>query len=87
MFVKRFDIPVPEDAAKEAIPYRPRRDAAGDLHAPSRAMHGGSFRGAEVPKLDFKAPALDSFAEWTARGIGRAARTLTTMGFVRSRRT
>src|ERR1700729_3923583 len=26
-FVKRFDIPVPEEAAKEALPYRPSKDA------------------------------------------------------------
>ena len=34
----------------------------------------------ETPKLDFKAPELDYFAEWTAGSKGRAVST--TMGFV-----
>ena len=62
-FVKRFNIPVPEQAAKDATPYRP------DANAPEiaymlerREALGGFLPRREVPKLDFKAPALESFA-------------------------
>ena len=80
-FVKRFDIPVPEDAAKEAIPYRPAEDAPEIAYMLKRRNElGGFMPRREVPKLDFKAPALDSFVEWTAGSKGRAVST--TMGFV-----
>ena len=80
-FVKRFEIPVPEDAAKEAIPYRPTKDAPeiAYMHERRNAL-GGYMPRREVPKLDFKAPALDYFDEWTAGSKGRAVST--TMGFV-----
>ena len=39
----------------------------------------------DVPKLDFKAPELDYFKEWTAGSKGRAVST--TMGFVSILRT
>jgi pyruvate dehydrogenase E1 component len=80
-FVKRFDIPVPEQAAKDAIPYRPDKDAPEIAYMLERRNTlGGFMPRRETPKLDFKAPELDYFSEWTAGSKGRAVST--TMGFV-----
>jgi pyruvate dehydrogenase E1 component len=80
-FVKRFDIPVPEEAAKDAIPYRPAKDAPEIAYMLERRNAlGGFLPRRETPKLDFKAPELDYFAEWTGGSKGRAVST--TMGFV-----
>jgi pyruvate dehydrogenase E1 component len=80
-FVKRFDIPVPEEAAKDAIPYRPGKDAPEIAYLLERRNAlGGFLPRRETPKLDFKAPQLDYFAEWTGGSKGRAVST--TMGFV-----
>ena len=45
-----------------------------------RTELGGYMPSREVPQLNFKAPELDYFAEWTAGSKGRAVST--TMGFV-----
>ena len=80
-FVKRFDIAVPEEAAKDAIPYRPAKDAPEIAYMLERRNAlGGFMPRRETPKLDFKAPELDYFAEWTSGSKGRAVST--TMGFV-----
>jgi pyruvate dehydrogenase E1 component len=85
-FVKRFDIPIPEEAAKDGAFYRP------DPHSPElgymqerRAALGGYLPQRSAPAIaerapEFKAPALDFFATWTAGSKGRAIST--TMGFV-----
>jgi pyruvate dehydrogenase E1 component len=80
-FVKRFNIPVPEQSAKDGALFRPAEGAPEIAYMlERRKMLGGFLPRREVPKLDFKAPELDSFAEWTAGSKGRAVST--TMGFV-----
>jgi pyruvate dehydrogenase E1 component len=80
-FVKTFDIPLPEGAAKDAAFYRP--DASDPAIAYMQARRhelGGYLPARETPKLDFAAPKLDFFNEWLAGSKGRAVST--TMGFV-----
>jgi pyruvate dehydrogenase E1 component len=80
-FVKRFEIPIPEEAAKNATPYRPEQDAPEIAYMQERRRElGGYLPKREVPKIDFKAPELEHFGEWTAGSNNRAVST--TMGFV-----
>ena len=80
-FVKRFNIPVPEEEAKGGKPYRPAQESAEIVYLQERrSALGGYIPTREVPKLDFKAPALEEFAEWTGGSKGRLVST--TMGFV-----
>ncbi|WP_348266365.1 pyruvate dehydrogenase (acetyl-transferring), homodimeric type [Edaphobacter paludis] len=80
-FVKRFDIPIPEEAAAHGTPYRPAQDAPEIAYMQERRRElGGHMPKREVPKLDFTAPSLDYFAEWTGGSNKRAVST--TMGFV-----
>ncbi len=84
-FVKRFDIPLPESAAKDATFYRPEpSDPAIEYMQARRQELGGYLPVREVPnkdfKIDFVAPKLDFFKEWLAGSKGRAVST--TMGFV-----
>ena len=80
-FVKRFNIPVSEKTAKDGLPYHPGKDAPEISYMlERREALGGFMPKREVPKIDFKAPALETFAEWTGGSKGRAVST--TMGFV-----
>src|SRR3984885_323659 len=80
-FVKRFKIPVPEQQAKLGKPYRPAPDRPEIVYLQERRRAlGGYLPCRDVPKLEFKAPKLKEFAEWTAGSKGRAVST--TMGFV-----
>jgi len=80
-FVKRFDIPVPEEAAKHGKPYRPAQDSPEIQYLQERRKAlGGYLPQREVPQLNFKSPELDYFGEWTAGSKGRPVST--TMGFV-----
>ncbi len=85
-FVKRFDIPVPEAAAKDGAFYRPEPNAPELQYMQERRAHlGGYLPQRTVPAMadrapDFKAPALDFFAAWTGGSKGRSIST--TMGFV-----
>jgi pyruvate dehydrogenase E1 component len=80
-FVKRFDIPIPEEAATHGTPYRPAQDAPEIVYMQERRRElGGHMPKREVPKSDFTAPALDYFAEWIGGSNKRAVST--TMGFV-----
>jgi pyruvate dehydrogenase E1 component len=80
-FVKRFDIPIPESAAKQGEFYRPAQDTPEIAYMQERRRElGGYLPTREVPKIEFKAPGLDQFAEWTAGSNNRAVST--TMGFV-----
>ncbi|WP_158908810.1 pyruvate dehydrogenase (acetyl-transferring), homodimeric type [Granulicella sp. L56] len=80
-FVKRFDIPIPEEAAVHGTPYRPAQDSPEIVYLQERRRElGGYLPKREVPKSDFVAPELDYFAEWTAGSNKRAVST--TMGFV-----
>ena len=80
-FVKRFDIPIPEDAAKSGTFYRPAQDAPEIVYMQERRKTlGGYLPNREAPKIELKAPALDTFGEWTAGSNNRAVST--TMGFI-----
>jgi pyruvate dehydrogenase E1 component len=80
-FVKRFDIPVPEDAAKQGAFYRPGQDAPEIVYMQERRKElGGYLPSREVKKLDFKAPELEFYKDWLSGSKGRAVST--TMGFV-----
>jgi pyruvate dehydrogenase E1 component len=80
-FVKRFNIAVPEAQAKAGKPYRPEQNSPEIVYMQERrASLGGYIPAREVPKLDFKAPELKEFAEWTAGS--KAREVSTTMGFV-----
>jgi pyruvate dehydrogenase E1 component len=80
-FVKRFEIPIPEKAAKDGVPYRPGQDAPEIVYMQERRKAlGGYIPSRETPKLDFKAPDLAFYGEWTAGSNNRAVST--TMGFV-----
>jgi pyruvate dehydrogenase E1 component len=80
-FVKQFDIPVPEQSAKDGSFYRPAPDSPELVYMQSRRKElGGYLPTRSVPKSDFKAPGLETFKEWTAGSNNRAVST--TMGFV-----
>ena len=80
-FVKQFDIPVPEQAAKDGVPYRPAQDAPEIVYMQQRrAELGGYLPNRAIPEITFKAPDLPYFGEWLAGSKGRAVST--TMAFV-----
>ena len=84
-FVTRFDIPIPEGAAKDAAFYRPDASDPAMAYMQARRQElGGYLPVREVPNdfkaLGFVAPKLDFFKEWLAGSRGRAVST--TMGFV-----
>jgi pyruvate dehydrogenase E1 component len=80
-FVERFQIPLPEGAAKEGAFFRPDESTPEIkyLHERRHAL-GGYLPKREVSKLDFKAPELTTLGEWTGGSNKRAVST--TMGFV-----
>jgi pyruvate dehydrogenase E1 component len=80
-FIQRFEIPVTEEAAKNGAFFRPD-DSAPEIKylQERRAALGGYMPKREVPKMEFKAPALDTLKEWTGGSNNRAVST--TMGFV-----
>ena len=85
-FVKRFDIPIPEQAAKDGAFYRPAPDAPELQYMQARRKElGGYLPTRSVPPItgrapDFKAPPLDFFKTWLEGSKGRSIST--TMGFV-----
>ncbi len=81
-FVKRFDIPIPEEAAKNGAFFKPADDAPEIqyLHARRRELGGFLPRRSAPQTLDFKAPELSTLTEWTGGSKGREVST--TMGFV-----
>ncbi len=80
-FVKRFDIPIPEQAAKDGAFYRPEQDAPEIAYMQERRKElGGYLPTRTVPKSNFTAPAIDFFNDWLGGSKGRAVST--TMGFV-----
>jgi pyruvate dehydrogenase E1 component len=85
-FVKRFDIPIPEQAAKDGTFYRPEADAPELQYLQARRQElGGYLPRRTIPAIgerapEFKAPELEFFKNWTA---GSGSRSIsTTMGFV-----
>jgi len=80
-FVKRFEIPIPEQAAKDGAFYRPDPSSPELTYMQQRRKElGGYLPTRNPPALNFKAPALDYFKEWTAGSNNRAVST--TMGFI-----
>jgi pyruvate dehydrogenase E1 component len=80
-FVKQFDIPLPDDAARNGSFYRPSADAAELEYMQARRKElGGYLPARHVTKLEFTAPAMGAFAEWTKGSNDRPVST--TMGFV-----
>ena len=80
-FVQRFDIPLPEGAASDGAFFRPAEDAPEIQYLQERRRKlGGYLPKREVPAIDFKAPELSTFGEWTGGSKNREVST--TMGFV-----
>jgi pyruvate dehydrogenase E1 component len=80
-FVKQFDIPVPDEAAKDAQFYKPGVDDPAIQYLQTRRQAlGGYLPERKVPESEFVAPKIDFFKEWMAGSKGRAVST--TMGFV-----
>ncbi|HXB61442.1 MAG TPA: pyruvate dehydrogenase (acetyl-transferring), homodimeric type [Acidobacteriaceae bacterium] len=80
-FVKHFDIPLPEEAAKNADFYKPGADDAAIQYLQARRSElGGYLPARDVPKSNFVAPKIEFFETWLAGSKGRAIST--TMGFV-----
>jgi pyruvate dehydrogenase E1 component len=80
-FRSRFDIPIPEKAAKEGSLYRPPDDSPEIVYMQERRRELGGYmptRNTELPK--FEAPSLELFSESLAGSKGRVVST--TMGFV-----
>ena len=82
-FRSRFEIPIPDNAAKEGSLYRPPEDSPEIQYMLERRKELGGF----MPKRDarkgvrgFEAPGLETFKESLEGSKGRAVST--TMGFV-----
>ena len=81
-FVQRFDIPIPEEAAKNGAFFRPADDAPELQYLQARRRELGGFlpRRNAPASIPFQAPTLASLGEWTSGSKGREVST--TMGFV-----
>ena len=85
-FRKVFDIPVPDQAAKDGAPYRPEKDTPEIAYMKKcRKDLGGYIPAREARKPNLKAPELDFFNDALGGSRGRAVST--TMGFVSMLRT
>src|SRR5262249_33052233 len=85
-FRSRFEIPIPERAAREGSLYRPGDDTPEIRYLQERRKALGGYmphRDTRLPKIEV--PAIDVFAESLAGSKGRAVST--TMGFVSMLRT
>ncbi len=80
-FVKQFDLPLSEEQAKGAKPWKPSDNAPELQYMQARRKAlGGYLPSRSVPERDFTAPSIEFFNEWTAGSKGRDVST--TMGFV-----
>ena len=80
-FVQRFEIPIPQKAAKEGSLYRPPDDSPELQYLQERRRElGGYMPTRDVPEKLFNAPPLETFSESMEGSKGRAVST--TMGFV-----
>ena len=85
-FRKVFDIPVPEQAAKEGVPYRPEKETPEIAYMKQRRKELGGFMPArEQREPNLQAPPLEFFSDALGGSRGRAVST--TMGFVSMLRT
>ena len=80
-FRKRFEIPISEEAAKAGEFYRPPDDSPEVVYAKYRRKQMGGFMMIrEVPKYEFKTPALEPLFKEFLEGSGRRG-VSTTMGY------
>jgi pyruvate dehydrogenase E1 component len=80
-FRSRFEIPIPEKAAKEGSLYLPPKDSAEMVYLQERRRElGGYVPQRETRTPEFEAPELEFFSESLAGSKGRAVST--TMGYV-----
>jgi pyruvate dehydrogenase E1 component len=80
-FRSRFEIPIPEEAAKEGSLYRPADDSPEITYMRQRRKElGGYMPERVVPPPMFEAPALEHFADSLSGSKGRPVST--TMGYV-----
>jgi pyruvate dehydrogenase E1 component len=80
-FRKRFEIPIPEEAAHAGAFYRPPQNSEEIVYMKDRRRElGGYIIIREDGDWQFSAPPLDSFTEWLEGSNGRAVST--TMGYV-----
>jgi pyruvate dehydrogenase E1 component len=80
-FVKRFDIPVPDEQAAAGKPWKPGSDAPEIRYMlEHREKLGGFLPRREVKPFEFSAPSVDFFKEWMGGSKNRAVST--TMAFV-----
>ncbi|MFB3916052.1 MAG: pyruvate dehydrogenase (acetyl-transferring), homodimeric type [Terriglobales bacterium] len=80
-FRTRFEIPIPEQAARDGAPYRPPEDSIEIRYLQQRRRAlGGYMPWRNTPDFKFEAPPLEEFGEWLAGSKGRGVST--TMGFV-----
>ncbi len=80
-FRSRFEIPIPEEAAKKGALYRPPDDSPEILYmCEQRRRLGGTMPSRKPAKIEFKAPSLSEFSESLAGSKGRAVSS--TMGYV-----
>jgi pyruvate dehydrogenase E1 component len=80
-FVTKFEVPIPENEAKQGIPYKPADDSPEIVYLQARRKElGGYVPTRDVPAKNFDAPALSTFSESLEGSKGRAVST--TMGYV-----
>ncbi len=80
-FRKRFEIPIPEEAARGGAFYRPPQNSDECVYLQDRRRQlGGYMTIREVGNWKFAAPPLTDFNEWLEGSKGRAVST--TMGYV-----
>ncbi len=80
-FVKRFDIPIPEQAAHDGLFYKPAEDSPEIIYLRARRMElGGYMPRRDNPEFHFEAPPLEFYAESLTGSKGREVST--TMAFV-----
>jgi len=80
-FRTRFDIPIPESAARDGSLYLPVEDSEELKYMRERRRQlGGFIPTRELPKLHFDTPSIAEFSESLAGSKGRAVST--TMGYV-----
>lgn len=80
-FRSRFEIPIPEQAARDGSLYRPPEDGPEITYMRQRREElGGFMPSRHVSKATMETPGLDYFAEPLAGSNGRAVST--TMGYV-----
>ncbi len=80
-FVKNFEIPIPENSAKQGLPYKPPDNSPEIVYLKLRRKElGGFLPTRDVPKPNVQAPPLTSFSESLEGSKGRAVST--TMGYV-----